>query len=100
MDLKYLNTFKTIVREGSFSKAAEKLNYTQSTITFKIDQLERDLSAQLFEKVGRNMILTKAGENLIPYVDEVLDSVDKLHNFEEDMKKCSGDLKVGIAETQ
>ena len=33
------------------------------------------------------MILTKAGENLIPYVDEVLDSVDKLHNFEEDMKK-------------
>ena len=100
MDLKYLNTFKTIVREGSFSKAAEKLNYTQSTITFQMDQLERDLSAQLFEKVGRNMILTKAGENLIPYVDEVLDSVDKLHNFEEDMKKCSGDLKVGIAETQ
>ena len=55
MDLKYLNTFKTIVREGSFSKAAEKLNYTQSTITFQIDQLERDLSAQLFEKVGRNI---------------------------------------------
>lgn len=43
MDLKYLNTFKTIVREGSFSKAAEKLNYTQSTITFQMDQLEERL---------------------------------------------------------
>ncbi|MFT4006607.1 MAG: LysR family transcriptional regulator [Lacrimispora sp.] len=36
MDLKYLNTFLTIVEENGFSKAAEKLNYTQSTITFQI----------------------------------------------------------------
>lgn len=36
MELKYLKTFQTIIEEGSFSKAAEKLNYTQSTITFQI----------------------------------------------------------------
>ncbi len=40
MDLKYLNTFRTIVEEGSFSRAAERLNYTQSTITFQMGQLE------------------------------------------------------------
>lgn len=43
MDLKYLQTFQTIVKEGSFSKAAVKLNYTQSTITFQIGQLEQEL---------------------------------------------------------
>ena len=72
MELKYLNTFRMIVEEGGFSKAAERLNYTQSTITFQIGQLERELSVRLFEKIGRRMILTKAGEDLLPYVDEVL----------------------------
>ena len=39
MELKYLHTFRVIVEEGGFSKAAEKLNYTQSTITFQVGQL-------------------------------------------------------------
>ena len=71
MELKYLNTFQTIVGEGSFSKAAEKLSYTQSTITFQIGQLEQALGAKLFEKLGRRMVLTKAGEQLLPYVRDV-----------------------------
>lgn len=100
MDLKYLNTFRVIVGEGSFSRAAEKLNYTQSTITFQMGQLEQELSAKLFEKVGRRMVLTKAGEGLIPYVDEVLDSVGKLHAFQADLAQCKGDLRIGVAETQ
>ena len=51
MDLRYLQTFKEIVREGSFSGAARKLSYTQSTITFHMDQLEKELDTMLFEKV-------------------------------------------------
>ncbi len=99
MDLKYLNTFKTIVEEGSFSKAAERLNYTQSTITFQIGQLEQELSARLFEKIGRKMVLTKAGEHLIPYVEEVLSSVDKLRCFTDELAECQGVLRIGVAET-
>lgn len=99
MELKYLNTFRVIVEEGSFSKAAERLNYTQSTITFQIGQLEQELSANLFEKIGRKMVLTKAGEHLIPYVDEVLSSIDKLRNFEDDLAECQGDLRIGVGET-
>lgn len=99
MDLKYLNTFRTIVTEGSFSKAAEKLNYTQSTITFQIGQLEKEFSVPLFEKIGRKMVLTKAGEQIIPYVDSVLSAVDKLYDFERDLKDCCGDLHVGVGET-
>ncbi len=99
MDLKYLNTFRTIVEEGSFSRAAEKLNYTQSTITFQISQLEQELAVSLFEKIGRRMVLTTAGKHFVPYVDEVLNSVDRLRYFENDLAECGGDLRIGVGET-
>lgn len=99
MELKYLQTFQTIVKEGGFSSAANKLNYTQSTITFQIQQLEQELSAQLFEKIGRRMVLTKAGEQLIPYVNDVLCSVEKMRCFESDLSKYQGDLQIGIGES-
>lgn len=99
MYLKYLQTFKTIIEEGSFSKAANKLNYTQSTITFQVQQLEQELSTHLFEKIGRKMVLTKAGKNLIPYVDDVLCSVDKMKNFGTDLSKLRGDLHIAMGET-
>ncbi len=99
MELKYLTTFKTIVEEGSFTAAAEKLHYTQSTITFQIDQLEQELSIQLFEKVGRKMVLTSAGREFIPRANEVLSAVDKLHYLDKDVSECEGELHIGVAET-
>ena len=99
MELKYLQTFQTVIREGGFTKAAKKLNYTQSTITFQIQQLERELGASLFEKLGRRMALTQAGERLAPRVDEVLASVDRLYGFGEDLEQCRGEVRVGVAET-
>ena len=65
MDLKYLNTFRVIAEEGSFTRAAERLGYTQSTMTFQMGQLEQALSARLFEKVGRRMVLSQAGRQLL-----------------------------------
>ena len=82
MDLKYLETFKTIIEEGSYARAADKLGYTQSTITFQVQQLEQELSIKLFEKIGRRMQLTKAGETLIPYVEETLLSFTKMQSLE------------------
>lgn len=99
MEIKYLKTFLTIVEEGSFSKAAQKLNYTQSTITFQINQLEQEFSITLFEKIGRNMLLTKAGKQFIPYVKNVLNEMDKLYYFEKDLAEYQGDLHIGIGET-
>ena len=99
MELKYLQTFKTIVEEDGFSNAAKRLNYTQSTITFQVGQLEQELSACLFEKAGRRMILTKAGEQLYPYVKEVLASLEKMQGFQKDMSQYRGNLRIGAAET-
>lgn len=99
MEFKYLNTFRTIVETGSFTNAAEKLNYTQSAITFQIGQLEQELSVRLFEKIGRKMVLTQAGKQLIPYVDEVFQLLDKLRCFESDLAECQGELRIGVGET-
>ena len=99
MDIRYLQTFKTIVDEGSFSKAAAKLNYTQSTITFHVGQLEKELKATLFEKVGRRMVLTQAGVNFIPYVEDVLGALDRMKTFQEDMEECKGELRIGAPES-
>ena len=99
MDLKYLATFKAIVTQGSFSKAAEALHYTQSTITFQMQQLEQELSVPLFEKIGRNMALTSAGKRFIPYADEVLSAVEKLNSFDTSFSDLRGDLRVAVAES-
>ena len=99
MDLKYLNTFKTILETGSFLQAARKLTYTQSTVTFQVQQLEQDLAVKLFEKIGRKMVLTQAGKELLPYVDAVLQAVGRLESYGKDVKKLGGTLKVAVPET-
>lgn len=52
MDLGRFLTFKAIVEEGSFMRAAQRLCCTQSTVTFHMQQLEQELSLRLFEKIG------------------------------------------------
>ena len=86
-------------RRAASPRAAERLNYTQSTITFQMGQLEGELSAQLFEKVGRRMVLSQAGRRLLPYVDQVLDAVDQMRFFQEDLTQCRGEITIGVAET-
>lgn len=51
MDLRRFITLKTVVEEGSFLRASQKLCCTQSTVTFHIQQLEQEFSVQLFEKI-------------------------------------------------
>lgn len=99
MDTKNLLTLKTIVRTGSFQNAAETLGYTPSTITFQVRQLEQELSIKLFEKLGRRMVLTKAGENILPIVDTVLQSCDTIHNYGKSLEQLQGSLTIAMPET-
>lgn len=98
MELKYLNTFKTIVETGSFQKAAERLNYAQSTITLQMQTIEQELAVKLFNKIGRKMELTQAGKELLPYVDAVLDSVQQMKSYSSS-KELSGTLRVAMPES-
>lgn len=53
MEIKNLETFIQTAELGGFTKAAEKLGYSQSTVSFQIRQLEEALGIQLFEQIGR-----------------------------------------------
>ncbi|MGF6376903.1 DNA-binding transcriptional LysR family regulator [Clostridiales Family XIII bacterium PM5-7] len=99
MELKYLHTLKTILDSGSYLKAAERLGYTQSTVTFQMQQLEQELSVRLFEKIGRKMVLTQAGKDILPIVDDILQSVERLTNHGKPLSKVGGTLKVAMPET-
>lgn len=99
MELKYLKTLKVILETGSFQKAAEHLHYAQSTITTQMQFLEQELSIKLFERVGRRMVLTQQGEGLLPYVDQVLNAVERMENYSQSEKQLSGTLKIALPET-
>lgn len=99
MELKYLNTVKTILETGSFQNAAKKLNYTQSTVTFQIRQLEQELHIKLFEKIGRKMILTQVGKDIIPYIDKVLETIEQISNYGKNLYELTGTIKIAVPES-
>lgn len=99
MKTQCLVTFKTILETGSFQKAADKLGYTQSTITFQIKQLEEELSLKLFEKIGRRMELTQAGKDIMPYVDMILQGTEQISNYGKKLSEISGSLKLAIPDS-
>lgn len=99
MELRNLMTFKTILEEGSFQNAAQKLGYTQSTITFQMQQLEQELSIKLFEKIGRKMMLTLAGKDILPYIDSILQSMEQINNYGKSNVELTGELKIAIPES-
>lgn len=99
MDLQWFITFKAILDTGSFTNAAEKLGYTQSTVTSHIRQLENEFSVKLFDKIGRNMYLSDSGRRMLPKIDQIMDLVTELKIQTSKVKTYSGTLRLGIVET-
>jgi len=73
MELRDLIAFREVARQASFSRAAAKLGYVQSTISAQIQSLERDLGAPLFDRLGRSVSLTDAGRALLPHAERMLE---------------------------
>lgn len=99
MELRYLATFQTIVREGSFIKAAETLSYAPSTITLHIQHLETELGFKLFVRQGKQIQLSTAGQALYEQADALLQHARTL---EQTMKEIvageTGSLRIGVIE--
>lgn len=67
----HLYYFWTVAREGSISSACTRLHVTQPTISTQIRKLERALGQKLFERQGRGLKLTKVGDNVFDYAEEI-----------------------------
>ncbi len=99
MELRQLKTFAAIVRHGSFTAAAQTLDYAQSTVTSQIQALEAHLDTKLFERLGRNATLTSAGETLYGYAEKLLNLALEAELALADATLPKGRLIVGVPES-
>jgi LysR family transcriptional regulator, regulator of the ytmI operon len=99
MEFRHLQTFQAIAQEGSFLKAAEKLQYAQSTITLHIQQLEAELGVKLFSRRGKRTELTVAGRTLQEHADYLLHRAANLQQTMNDLVAGkAGRLRIGSIE--
>ena len=75
LNLDYLRAFVTVIEQGSFSAAAERLGLTQPAVSLQIRQLEKKLGTALIERVGRNARPTAAGSELLAHADQIASAV-------------------------
>lgn len=99
MELKYLYTIKKIIESGSYLKAAESLNYAQSTVTFQVQQIEKELEIKLFNRVGRKMILSPEGHEVLPLIDNLINAADQLGIMGKRGKSLTGILRIAVPES-
>lgn len=78
MDLHNLNIFIQVAELNSFTKAGEKLGYSQPTVSFQIKQLEQQLGIQLFERIGHTVSLTDAGREALAYAQRICHLSDEM----------------------
>lgn len=94
MELRNLITFIHVAELGSFTRAAEALDYSQSTVSFQIKQLEDELGCLLFERINHTITLTERGHELVSYAHKIRALTD---DFREGMTKeeaCSGHIHI------
>lgn len=99
MDLQALKIFQVVAEAGSISKAARDLNYAQSNISTKIQQLEAYLQTSLFYRHNRGITLSVKGQMLLKYTEKIFHLIDETTNVMREENIPSGPLSIGSMET-
>ena len=87
LDIRRMKVLREVAAQGSFSAAAEALNFTQSAVSQHIAALERETGTQLVERLSRGVRLTEAGAVLVKHADVI---VARLESAEEDLNAIAG----------
>jgi len=99
MDARHLDTFHTVVRAGSLLAAARQMACAQSTITVRIQELERELGAPLFTRHGRKSVLTEAGHAVFERSTQIADSIAALKDVAARFAGgAAGRVRLGVIE--
>jgi LysR family cyn operon transcriptional activator len=100
VELRHLRYFVAVAEEQHFTRAAEKLHVTQPTLSHQIRELEGQLDLSLFDRVGRRVKLTAAGEMLLPHARRVIRALGEAQTELDELRGLKrGTLKVGIIQT-
>ncbi len=94
MELRNLITFIQVAELGSFTRAAELLGYSQSTISFQIKQLEEELDCLLFERINHTITLTERGRELVSYAHKIRALTDDLKESMSGDEDYSGHIHI------
>ena len=99
MEIKNLESFRMVAELHSFTKAADTLGFTQSTVSFQIRQLEEELGVPLFERSNRSVSLTNEGRRLLPIAHDILRLSAEAGHIGGSGDVPSGLVRLGIAES-
>ncbi|MBQ6929444.1 MAG: LysR family transcriptional regulator [Oscillospiraceae bacterium] len=99
MDLQGLRIFIHVAELNSFTKAGEKLGFSQPTVSFQIKQLEAELGAQLFDRIGHTIKLTDAGRNALEYAHMICNMSEEMIAGKTDNSNVSGFVRLATADS-
>ncbi|MNM67621.1 HTH-type transcriptional regulator GltR [compost metagenome] len=99
MDIRDLQIFLAVANEGSITKAAEKMEYVQSSISIRIQQLEKELKTALFRRGRQGVRLTTSGEKLKSYAEKIVFLTQEAERVVADNSIPRGPLRIGSLET-
>ena len=99
MDLRQLTTFRAVAQTLSFHRAATQLNYVQSSVSTQIQLLEEELGVKLFDRLGKRVVLTEAGQQLLRYAEKLLNLAEEARTAIMDGDGPRGMLTMSAPET-
>ena len=99
MDIEALKTFITLADLKNFTKTAEQHFVVQSTVTNRINELEKELGRQLFERDKKHVILTLEGEHLLSYAKRIVELQETAAEELSRMQSFTSHLSIGTVNT-
>lgn len=98
MNIRQLETLYWAVRLGSFNAAAERLNSTQSTVSMRIQELEKQIGIELFDRSQRTARVTSKGRDMARYAEEILSLLTEMRERIAAPETVPGLVRLGVAE--
>ncbi|MDG1457552.1 MAG: LysR family transcriptional regulator [Pseudoprimorskyibacter sp.] len=99
MTFEQLRTFLWVARLGGFRKASDRLNLSQPAVSTRISNLEQELEATLFERGPGELFLTKKGQQLLGYAEQMLFVEEEIKQRVANPSETEGLFRVGASET-
>ena len=99
MELRNIKSFIKVAEFENFSKAAEVLGYAQSTITLQIQQLEQELGVNLFDRIGKRVLLSEKGRAFLSYANDMVQLEAEAIETVSENPTPTGTLRIGTIES-
>lgn len=100
LDTRQLRAFCVLARTGSYTQTARELHLTQSGVSHSMKALEREVGCRLFDKLGKKVVLTQAGEQLLHHATKILHEMENARQALAHLGKWGrGRLRLGATTT-